>query len=204
MAMRVQGKKMSDEVVENSEGANRAPDSDSAEFAQALVGEDLRELLESAFPGVVLERSAYRDDEDEATFVIGIDYLTRAAAYLRDHADARFALLTDLTATHYPEAANPFEVLYHLYSFEHNRRLRLKVRAKDGQSLPSVSRIWSSANWMEREVYDLFGVAFEEHPDLRRILLPDDWGSHPMRKDYPLEGRGERIYTKPSRKEIGD
>ncbi len=183
---------MPDDVVENSEGTNGAP------------GEGLRELIESEFPGAVLERSAYRDEEDEATFVIGVGLLTRVAAHLRDHPDARFALLTDLTAAHYPEAEYPLEMLYHLYTFEHNRRLRLKVRIKEGQAVPTVSGIWKSADWMEREVYDLFGIAFQGHPDLRRILLPDDWGSHPMRKDYPLEGRGERIYTKPTRKEIGD
>lgn len=200
---------MPDEVVENSEETNGAPDSEesaeeAAEDVKTPPGEDLKEVVESAFPGAVLEQSAYQDDEDEATFVVGLDAIVAVATHLRDHGDSHFELLTDLTATHYPEAENPFEVLYHLYSIEHNRRLRLKVRIKEGQAMPTVSGVWSSADWMEREVYDLFGIEFEDHPDLRRILLPDNWGSHPMRKDYPLEGRGERIYTKPKRKEIGD
>ncbi len=196
---------MSDEAVENSEQTDGAPESEeSAEEVKTPPGEDLKEVVESAFPGAVLEQSAYQDEEDEATFVVGFDAIVAVATHLRDHGDSHFELLTDLTATHYPEAENPFEVLYHLYSIEHNRRLRLKVRIKDGQSMPTVSGVWSSADWMEREVYDLFGIEFEDHPDLRRILLPDNWGSHPMRKDYPLEGRGERIYTKPKRKEIGD
>ena len=196
---------MPEEVEENSEQTSDAPDTDeTAEAVKTPPGEDLKAVVESAFPGAVLEQSAYEDDEDEATFVLGVDTIVGVATHLRDHGDALFKLLTDLTATHYPEAENPFEMLYHLYSFEHNRRLRLKVRIKEGQAMPTVSGIWSSADWMEREVYDLFGVEFEDHPDLRRILLPDNWGSHPMRKDYPLEGRGERIYTKPKRKEIGD
>ena len=202
--MRLAGKKMPDEVVENSEEANGAPDSESAGAVKAPPGEDLKALLEAEFPGAVLERSAYRDEEDETTFVVEVDSLVRAAAHLRDHPAARFALLTDLTAAHYPEAEYPLETLYHLYSFEHNRRLRLRARLRDGQAVPTVSGVWRSADWMEREVYDLFGIEFEGHPDLRRILLPDDWGGHPMRKDYPLEGRGERIYNKPARKEIGD
>ncbi len=196
---------MPDEVVENSEETNGAPDSgETAEEVKTPPGEDLKEVVESAFPGAVLEQSAYEDHEDETTFVLGVDSLVAVATHLRDHGDSLFKLLTDLTAAHYPEAENPFEMLYHLYSIEHNRRLRLKVRIKEGQAVPTVSGIWTSADWMEREVYDLFGIEFEDHPDLRRILLPDNWGSHPMRKDYPLEGRGERIYTKPTRKEIGD
>ena len=196
---------MPDEAVENSEEANGAPDSeDPAEAAETPPGEDLKKVVESAFPCAVLEQSAYRDDEDETTFVVGPESIVSVAAHLRDHGDSLFKLLTDLTAAHYPEAENPFEVLYHLYSIAHNRRLRLKVRIKEGQAVPTVSGVWSSADWMEREVYDLFGIEFKDHPDLRRILLPDNWGSHPMRKDYPLEGKGERIYTKPKRKEIGD
>ncbi len=196
---------MPDEVEENSEQTGDAPDADEpAEAVKAPPGEDLKEVVESAFPGAVLEQSAYQDDEDETTFVVEPDSIVAVATHLRDHGDSHFELLTDLTATHYPEAEDPFEVLYQLYSIEHNRRLRLKVRIKEGRAMPTVSGVWSSADWMEREVYDLFGIEFEGHPDLRRILLPDNWGSHPMRKDYPLEGRGERIYTKPKRKEIGD
>ncbi len=200
---------MPDEVVENSEETNGAPDSgetaeEVAEAVKTPPGEDLKEVVESAFPGAVLEQSAYEDDEDEATFVLDVDSIVAVSTHMRDHVDALFKLLTDLTAAHYPEAEDPFEMLYHLYSFEHNRRLRLKVRIKEGQAVPTVSGVWSSADWMEREVYDLFGIEFEDHPDLRRILLPDNWGSHPMRKDYPLEGRGERIYTKPKRKEMGE
>jgi len=202
---------MADDVgttqTEGAPEAEAAPEAKAAEPAEApkpLPGGDLKSLLEGEIPGAVLEHTAYENQEDEVTFVLRADVLPRAATYLRDHPAARFALLTDLTAAHYPGEDAPLQVLYHLYSFDHNRRLRLKVRVREDQKVPTVTGIWSSANWMEREVFDLFGIAFEGHPDLRRILLPDDWGSHPLRKDYPLEGRGERVYTKPRRKEIGE
>ena len=172
--------------------------------AKTPPGQDLRELVEREYAGVILEQTAYKDMADEATLVVRMDALVQAGALLRDHPSARFRLLSDLTAVHYPGDERPFHVVYHLYSFDHNRRLRLKVKAREGEQVPSVVSVWSGANWMEREVFDLFGVSFKGHPDLRRILLPEDWGSHPLRKDYPLEGRGERVYTKPRRKEFGD
>lgn len=108
--------------------------------------------------------------------------------FLRDDADARFNYLSDLTCVHYPMAPErPLEVVYNLYSISWNERVRLKVSLAEGASVASVTGVWPTANWMEREVYDLFGVNFKNHPDLRRILLPPDWEGHPLRKDYPLE-----------------
>ncbi|MEE9276135.1 MAG: NADH-quinone oxidoreductase subunit C [bacterium] len=187
-----------------TEKEGNASESEAPETPKDPPGKELRDLVEAEHPGAVLEQSAFKDLEDEVTFVLKPDDLKGVGAYLRDHPAARFSFLTDLTAAHYPEEEEPFQVLYHLYSFDHNRRLRLKVKVREGQEVPSVTEIWSSANWMEREVYDLFGVRFSDHPDLRRIMLPEDWGSHPFRKDYPLEGRGERTYVKPVRKEIGE
>ena len=88
---------------------------------------------------------------------------------------------------HYPIAEGPLEVVYNLYSISRNERVRLKAALSEGADIESVTGVWPSANWMEREVYDLFGVRFRNHPDLRRILLPPDWEGHPMRKDYALE-----------------
>jgi NADH-quinone oxidoreductase subunit C len=98
-----------------------------------------------------------------------------------------FNYLSDLTCAHYPDNLDaPFEVIYNLYSISKNERVRLKV-ATNGEGVDSVTSIWPSADWPEREVFDLFGVVFRNHPDLRRILLPPDWEGHPLRKDYPLE-----------------
>ncbi len=190
-------------TTENGDDA-QAQESEAPEAVKDPPGQDLRALIEAEAPGAILEQSAYKDEEDEVTFVLKLDALLQVAGYLRGHPAARFAMLTDLTAVHYPGEEQPLQVLYHLYSFDHNRRLRLKVKVNEDQKVPSVAGIWSSANWMEREVWDLFGIGFEGHPDLRRILLPEDWGSHPLLKDYPLEGRGEMRYEKPARKEIGD
>jgi len=109
--------------------------------------------------------------------------------FLRDDEDAQFDFLTDLTAVHYPEKPKQFEVVYHLYSFHRNVRLRVKAGLEDGASIASATDVWSSANWMEREVYDLFGIRFDGHPDMRRILLPGDWEGHPLRREHDLEYR---------------
>lgn len=100
----------------------------------------------------------------------------------------QFIYLTDITAVHYPELEKPFAVVYHVHSLVHNVRIRIKVfLEKENPSIPSATVLWNGANWMERETYDFFGVNFEGHPDLRRILNMDDLGVFPMRKEYPLE-----------------
>jgi len=144
-------------------------------------------------------RSQFPDAILEAVEILGMQTLTidrgrilDVCRFLRDDADAQFDFLTDLTARHRPDHEKPFQVIYHLYSFPRNVRLRLKVDLSDGEPCPSVVSVWSSANWMEREAYDLVGVRFEGHPDLRRLLLPEDWEGHPLRKDYPLEFRYNR------------
>jgi NADH-quinone oxidoreductase subunit C len=108
--------------------------------------------------------------------------------FLRDDPETRFNYLSDLTCVHYPMRQEaPLEVVYNLYSICRNERVRLKVSISETSGVDSVTGVWPTANWMEREVYDLFGVNFKNHPDLRRILLPPDWEGHPLRKDYPLE-----------------
>src|SRR5438876_994869 len=97
--------------------------------------------------------------------------------------------LSNLCGAHYPDRDEPFEVVYHLYSITKEHRLSLKVRTTEEESVPSVAGVWRTANWHEREAYDMYGIIFEGHPDLTRILLPDDWVGHPLRKDYPLEGK---------------
>jgi NADH-quinone oxidoreductase subunit C len=110
-----------------------------------------------------------------------------ACRALRDDAESPFDYLSDLTCVHWPERDDaPFELVYNLYSIAKNERVRVKAAAGD-EGIASVTSVWPSANWMEREVYDLFGVRFRGHPDLRRLLLPKDWDGHPLRKDYPLE-----------------
>lgn len=110
--------------------------------------------------------------------------------FLHDDEEALFDMCTDLTAVHWPErAGQEFDLVVFLYSTPKNRRLRVKASLTDGEACPSVTPIWSGADWMEREVFDMFGIRFEGHPDLRRILLPDDWPGYPLRKEYPIEYR---------------
>jgi NADH-quinone oxidoreductase subunit C len=116
------------------------------------------------------------------------DRLFDMATWLRDDEACRLDFLMDLCGADYPDRDKRFEVNYHLYSTVHHHFLRLKVPAGEGEPVPSVTSVWSGANWFERETYDLFGIPFEGHPDLRRILLPENWRGHPLRKEYPLAG----------------
>ena len=123
--------------------------------------------------------------------------IVEVCAALRGDGETPFDFLSDLTCVHYPENFDaPFEIVYNLYSISGNTRVRLKVATTDEEGVESVTPVWPTANWMEREVYDLFGVKFGHHPDLRRILLPDDWDGHPLRKDYPLEAMENDWTTK--------
>ena len=112
--------------------------------------------------------------------------IVQICEFLRSDSETSFNYLSDLTCVHYPDRREaPFEIVYNLFSIGSNERVRLKVRAKE--SVESVTGVWPAANWLEREVFDLFGVRFNNHPDLRRLLLPPDWEGFPLRKDYPLE-----------------
>ena len=115
------------------------------------------------------------------------DAIVEVCEALRDDAETPFDYLSDLTCVHWPERDEaPFEVVYNLYSISKNTRVRLKAWAGEA-GIESVTTVWPTANWMEREAFDMFGVTFKNHPDLRRLLLPKDWDGHPLRKDYPLE-----------------
>ena len=118
---------------------------------------------------------------------VGRARITEVCNALKNDSQTPFDYLSDLTCVHYPDNREaPFEVVYNLYSISKNERVRLKVNT-NGEGVESVTSVWPTADWLEREVYDLFGVVFHNHPDLRRILLPPDWDGHPLRKDYPLE-----------------
>ncbi len=128
----------------------------------------------------------------EAWSYLGQNYLVVDPAILHDvlhdmRDEQSFDYCVDATACHYPKRAEkPFEVLYILYSFEKNTRVRVKALLAEGQTVPTAVDIWETANWLEREIFDMFGIRFEGHPDMKRILLPEDWKGHPLRKDYPI------------------
>jgi len=148
----------------------------------------------SAHPLVKKLRDTFAGAISEATEFLGQlsirierSRIVEVCDALKRDAETPFNYLSDLTCVHYPDQREaPFEVVYNLYSIPSNERVRLKVSV-NGEGVESVTSVWPAADWLEREVYDLFGVMFLNHPDLRRILLPPDWEGHPLRKDYPLE-----------------
>jgi NADH-quinone oxidoreductase subunit C len=123
-------------------------------------------------------------DRKQAILVVDRAALPEIAMYCRD--EESFDYLVDLTAVDWPKREKRFDVVLNLYSFKKNERLRLKVYAGEGESCPSVTAVWSTSNWLEREAFDMFGIIFEGHPGLKRILLPDEWQGHPLRKDYDI------------------
>ena len=140
--------------------------------------------LKAKVAEAVLEASEFLG---QLSIRIGAARIVEVCDALKRDTETPFNYLSDLTCVHYPDNREaPFEVVYNLYSISANERVRLKV-AVNGQGVDSVTSVWPSADWPEREVFDLFGVEFRNHPDLRRILLPPDWDGHPLRKDYPLE-----------------
>jgi len=133
--------------------------------------------------------SAVKEFRGEITVVVPPSHLVRASEFLSTEPSLRFSFLSDLTPVDRFPLEPRFEINYHLLSLDRRERLRLQVwlSGKD-PAVDSVTSVWPTANWHEREAFDLFGIRFEGHPDLKRILMPDDWEGHPLRKDYPTEG----------------
>jgi NADH-quinone oxidoreductase subunit C len=150
--------------------------------------------LQEAVSGGVSQVSYWVGDW---TIIVPVGKLSQVARYLRDTPEAAFDMCSDVTATDWPLRPERFDLVYCLYSTQHHHRLRVKARAGDHEPVPSMTTIWPSANWLEREVYDMFGVNITGHPDRRRILMPEDWQGFPQRKDYPLEGPGELLMENP-------
>jgi NADH-quinone oxidoreductase subunit C len=151
--------------------------------------------LQSALPGALTHVSYFVGDW---TLVTPAARVHEVARYLRSAPEAAFDFCSDVTAVDWPpRTAERFDLVYCLYSTVHKHRVRLKTRASETQPVPSMTDLWPSANWLEREVYDMFGVDIVGHPDRRRILMPEDWQGFPQRKDYPLEGPGELLMESP-------
>jgi NADH-quinone oxidoreductase subunit C len=128
-------------------------------------------------------------DREEMTIYVDRSSIREACAVLRDDAECAFNFLSDVTCVDWYPSEPRFEVVYHLLSIAKKERVRLKVRLdSDSPAVESLTSVWPGANYFEREVFDLFGIRFTGHPYLRRILMPEDWEGHPLRKDYPVEG----------------
>jgi NADH-quinone oxidoreductase subunit C len=142
---------------------------------------ELVQRLKAHFDEAIREATL---DRKQAIVLIAADRLRDIARYCRD--EENFDMLVDLTAVDWPKREKRFDMILILYSFAKNERLRLKAHAGENERVPSSVEIWPAANWLERECFDMFGIVFEGHPNLKRILLPDEWEGHPLRKDYDI------------------
>ena len=148
---------------------------------QTPLNNELASRFRARFGAAILEAM---EDRKQAILIVERAHLAEIALYARD--EEHFEMLADLTAVDWPKREKRFDVVLNLYSFAKNERLRLKVHAADGEEVPSVVGVWVAANWLEREAFDMFGIVFTGHPNLKRILLPDEWQGYPLRKDYDI------------------
>ncbi|CAM0135650.1 putative NADH-ubiquinone oxidoreductase 30.4 kDa subunit, mitochondrial [Umbelopsis sp. WA50703] len=158
-------------------------------------------FIMSTMPKFVQQFSVYKD---ELTLYVAPSALTPVMTFLRDHTGAQFKSVQDITGVDYPSRENRFEVVYNLLSFRYNARIRVKTYASETSAVPSVVPLFSVANWFERETYDMFGVFFENHPDLRRILTDYGFEGHPLRKDFPLTGYVEVRYDEEKKRVVAE
>jgi len=145
------------------------------------------EATKIGLPDVLKDTKEFRG---ETTLIVDPADVPKMVRFLRDTPGLVYNFLSDISAVdYYPEYSRPerFGVSYHIYSMLYNRRIRVKTFvAEEEPSVPTITDVWMSANWLEREIYDMMGITFDGHPDLRRLLMPDDWHGHPHRRDYPL------------------
>jgi NADH-quinone oxidoreductase subunit C len=148
---------------------------------QVPIDNELTRRYREKFGAAILDAL---EDRKQPYLVIDAAQLVEIARYSRD--EEKFDLLEDYTAVDWPRREKRFDLIAILYSFPHNARLRLKIAVAEKEQLASLVEMWPTANWLEREIFDMFGIEFAGHPDLKRILLPDGWEGHPLRKDYDI------------------
>ena len=156
--------------------------------------DDLSQLgqkISDALPGAV---SAHQVAFGELTFDVSLGDIVRVLKHLRDDSSCEFKILVDICGVDWPKREKRFDVVYHLLSLTQNMRVRVRVQTNEVDAVPSVVSVYPAANWFEREVFDMYGVAFSDHPDLRRILTDYGFSGHPLRKDFPLTGFVEVRY----------
>ncbi|MBF0610017.1 MAG: NADH-quinone oxidoreductase subunit C [Magnetococcales bacterium] len=151
--------------------------------------DNLEYLVKAKLPTVTVERLS-----DAVVLHVTCEQLLDVCTKLRDDAELDFKMLIDIAGVHYPNREKPLEVVYQLLSVYRNHRIRIKVAIDDGCPVPSVISVWSCADWYEREAYDLMGILFSNHPDLRRILNDYDFEGYPLRKDFPVTGHYDVFY----------
>ena len=155
-----------------------------------MTSAEILETLTPLMPGVALQAGVAHDEALNPTILVPVEHLTATCLMLRDTPGLEFVAFSNVTAADFHPRRTPrFDVVYHLVSPHRRARVRLKVQVHIGESVPTVSTIWPGAGWPEREVFDLFGIVFDRHTDLRRLMMPEDWEGYPLRKDYPVQVR---------------
>jgi NADH-quinone oxidoreductase subunit C len=155
-----------------------------------MTAAEIIDRLTSLVPEAELAALTPIDESINPTFAVSAAHLVAVCLALRDTPGLEFVAFTNVTVADFHPRRDPrFDVVYHLVSPHRRARVRLKVPINLGDSVPTVSTVWPGAGWPEREIYDLFGIVFDGHPDLRRLMMPDDWEGHPLRKDYPVQVR---------------
>lgn len=159
---------------------------EQTEAEQTQAEPTLEQKLLTDLPKELVE--SVSEQHGQLVIKTNIANIIKVLFFLRDNEACKFQQLVDVTAVDYPSRANRFEVLYQLLSLKYNRRITVKIAADEDAILPSICEVFSNANWLEREVWDMYGVRFKNHPDLRRILTDYGFEGHPQRKDFPLSG----------------
>jgi NADH-quinone oxidoreductase subunit C len=172
-------------------GGDDPPGYQAERLGMGLNLNQLGESVSSALPGAI---EAVSTAYGELTLTVAPLRLIETVTYLRDHPDCLFVSFIDLTAVDYPEREKRFDVVTHLLSPRHNERIRIKVKTDESTPVASLTELYPAANWFEREAYDMFGVLFTGHPDLRRLLTDYGFDGHPLRKDFPMTGYVEVRY----------
>ena len=160
---------------------------------------DLKSYLKSMLSKTVLKSSIVKG---ELSFTVRREAVREVISFLRDDAACNFKQLMDITAVDYPERDERFDVVYHLLSLHHNLRVRIKIATDETTPVDSIVDLYSAANWFEREVWDMYGIYFKDHPDLRRILTDYGFNGHPLRKDFPLTGYTEVRYDEEQKRVV--
>lgn len=164
--------------------------------------EGLKEVGDFIAASLENEVIGYTVAYHELTVDVRAEHIGRVLRWLKDDPASRYTVLVDITGVDHPGRAKRFDVVYHLLSLHQNQRLRVKIMADDETPVPSITAVHPSANWFEREVFDMFGVLFTDHPDLRRILTDYGFSGHPLRKDFPLTGHVEVRYDEEQKRVV--
>ena len=160
---------------------------------------ELRDYLIASFEGHLTEAAVLHE---QLVIACDVSFLVKILTFLRDDSQCQFKQLSDVCGVDYLGREFRFEIVYHLLSYHYNQRIRVKVRVHEGDPVPSVVKIYSAANWYEREAWDMYGIYFSEHPDLRRLLTDYGFDGHPLRKDFPLSGYTQVRYDEEQKRVI--